>query len=214
MTHLPNFSIKSLTLLALVATLGVTSGCQTMHAKPTSPTTGQALSKPPVSPVTPAKLDSFMINGKIGVTTAATENREAQAGSAFYAWGQQNERFAIELMGALGIGKTNIDYDGQTATLVSEKAGTLTANSPDELLQKATGWQVPISQLPYWISGRSAPSDTGQQLDVDGRLVAAINGNWTGEFSYANGQSLPNKITARHQSGHKVVMTINHQTVQ
>lgn len=44
-----------------------------------------------------------------------------QGGSAFYAWGQQNDRFAIELIGALGIGKTNIEYDGQTATLVSEK---------------------------------------------------------------------------------------------
>lgn len=214
MTLLPKRSLKILTLLTVLTAMGASTGCQTLRAKPTSPVTGSdSISNPQAADnVIPAKLDNFMINGKIGITTPATDTQAAQAGSAFYVWGQQNNRFAIELMGALGIGKTNIEFDGQTATLVSEKAGTLTATSPDELLQKATGWQVPISQLPYWISGRSAPSDSEQQNDGEGRLIAAINGEWTGTFSYANGQSLPNKITARHQRGHKVVMTINHQS--
>ncbi|MDO5770322.1 MAG: lipoprotein insertase outer membrane protein LolB, partial [Psychrobacter sp.] len=93
------------------------------------------------SQLKPVKLDSFMINGKIGITVPATETRAAQGGSAFYAWGQQNDRFAIEIIGALGLGKTNIEFNGSTATLVSEKTGTLSASSPDELLKKATGWQ-------------------------------------------------------------------------
>lgn len=209
----PLSPIKTLAFIALSAALVATTGCQSMRTKstPVQPTVTPTAA---ANVLTPTKLDSFMINGKIGIVTPATERAKAQAGSAFYAWGQQNERFAIELMGALGLGKTNIEYDGQTATLVSEKTGTLTANSPDELLLKATGWQVPISQLPYWISGHPTPTDTGHQIDTSGRLAAAINGDWTANFTYEGAQTLPSKISVRNTQGHKVVMTINHQSSQ
>ena len=81
----------------------------------------------------------------------------------------------------------------------------------ETLLQKATGWQAPISQMPYWISGRSAPSDSAPQLDSQGRLISSINGDWTASFSYKGNDKLPNKISAMQPAGHKVVMTINHQ---
>ena len=190
-------------LLTAAVTL---SGCQSLQ--------GANATNQPV-PITQAqKLDNFNITGKIGVTMPANSaaNTDTQGGSAFYAWGQQNERFAIELIGALGIGKTNIEYNGQTATLVSEKTGTLTADNPETLLQKATGWQAPISQMPYWISGRSAPSDTAPKMDAQGRLISAVNGAWNASFTYKGNDKLPNKISAVQSQGHKVVMTINHQS--
>ncbi len=199
-------SLKTVALATLSAAVLLVSGCQTI-AKNQSATTS-------ATTMPAQKLNNFNINGKIGVTTPAdsTTNTAAQGGSAFYAWGQQNERFAIELIGALGIGKTNIEYNGSTATLVSEKTGTLNADDPETLLQKATGWQAPISQMPYWISGRSAPSDSTPQMDAQGRLVSSVNGNWTANFNYQGNDKLPNKITAMQPAGHKVVMTINHQT--
>ncbi len=199
-------SAKSTTLATLTAALLITSGCQSLQGA--SATTG------PSSMVAVQKLNTFNITGKIGVTTPAngTTSAGAQGGSAFYAWGQQQERFAIELIGALGIGKTNIEYDGQTATLISEKTGILTADNPETLLQKATGWQAPISQMPYWISGRSAPSDSAPKLDAQGRLISSVNGEWTASFTYKGADKLPVKISAVQPAGHKVVMTINHQT--
>lgn len=195
---------KKLAAFSAIATaLLITSGCQSLQ--------GTAASKPTSPTVQAQKLENFNINGKIGVTTPANGTAEAQGGSAFYAWGQQNERFAIELIGALGIGKTNIEYDGKTATLVSEKTGTLTAADPETLLQKATGWQAPISQMPYWISGRSAPSDSAPQLDAQGRLISSVNGQWTASFDYKGNDKLPSKISAIQPQGNKVVMTINHQ---
>lgn len=191
---------------ALTAALLITSGCQSLQ--------GAGATSSPSSMVQAQKLDNFTITGKIGVTTPAVSatNTGAQGGSAFYAWGQQQERFAIELIGALGIGKTNIEYDGQTATLVSEKTGILTADNPETLLQKATGWQAPISQMPYWISGRSAPSDSAPQLDEQGRLISSVNGEWTASFTYKGADKLPVKISAVQPAGHKVIMTINHQS--
>lgn len=160
----------------------------------------------------PNKLDSFRITGKIGVTTPATEYSNAQSGSAFYGWGQDDDRFSIELTGALGIGYTLISYDGHTATLTSEKVGSQTADNPEELLLTATGWQAPISQLAYWISGHPAPSDSEQQLDSQARLATAVNGDWRAEFSYQPNETLPRKIQARTSDGHRVVMTILHQS--
>ncbi len=196
-----NKSTKFAAFAALSTALALTSGCQSLQS-------ANATSNP-TSMIQAQKLDNFNITGKIGVTTPA--NGETQGGSAFYAWGQQNERFAIELIGALGIGKTNISYDGNTATLVSEKTGTLTADNPETLLQKATGWQAPISQMPYWISGRSAPSDSAPQTDEQGRLISSVNGPWTANFTYKGAAKLPSKISALQQQGHKVVMTIDHQ---
>lgn len=193
-------SNKILAIATMGAALLAISGCQSLpkNQAVTTPTT-----------IATEKLSDFNINGKIGVTMPADTG--TQGGSAFYAWGQQNERFAIELIGALGIGKTNIEYDGQTATLVSEKTGTLTADDPETLLQQATGWQAPISQMPYWISGRAAPSDSAPQLDAQNRLISSANGDWSASFNYKGNDKLPNKITAIQPAGHKVVMTINHQ---
>ena len=200
---------NKLALFAAVTTaLVITSGCQslkTANATNQPSTTLQGQNAEP-----PQKLENFNITGKIGVTIPANDTTGTQGGSAFYAWGQQNDRFAIELIGALGIGKTNIEYNGQTATLVSEKTGTLTADDPETLLKKATGWQAPISQMPYWISGRPAPSDSAPQLDDQNRLISSVNGEWTASFTYKGSDKLPNKISAVLPQGNKVVMTINH----
>ena len=200
--------IKLATFAILSAALLTAAGCQSLPKNKVVTT--------PATTIPAPKLNNFNINGKIGVTMPTepangATNTGTQGGSAFYAWGQQEERFAIELIGALGIGKTNIEYDGQTATLVSEKTGALSADDPETLLQQATGWQAPISQMPYWISGRSAPSDSAPQLDAQNRLISSVNGDWSAAFSYKGNDTLPNKITAIQPAGHKVVMTINHQ---
>ena len=200
---------NKLALFAAVTTaLVITSGCQSLKTanatnQPSATLQGQNAEQP-------QKLENFNITGKIGVTMPANDTTGTQGGSAFYAWGQQNDRFAIELIGALGIGKTNIEYNGQTATLVSEKTGTLTADDPETLLKKATGWQAPISQMPYWISGRPAPSDSAPQLDDQNRLISSVNGEWSASFTYKGSDKLPNKISAVLPQGNKVVMTINH----
>ena len=209
-TLLSSYKPNKLALLtAMTAAMAIMSGCQSMKTanatnQPSTIIQGQNTEQP-------KKLENFNITGKIGVTTPASDTTGAQGGSAFYAWGQQNDRFAIELIGALGIGKTNIEYNGQSATLVSEKTGTLTATDPETLLKKATGWQAPISQMPYWISGRSAPSDSAPQLDAQNRLVSSVNGEWQASFSYKSNDKLPNKISAMQSQGNKVVMTIDHQ---
>lgn len=150
---------------------------------------------------------AFAISGKIGMTTI--KDGQTQAGSAFYSWGQQGDRFAIDLTGALGLGATAIRYDGQTASLHSDTTGTITASSPEELLVRATGWQAPISYLPYWIVGKAAPSDSHSQYHAN-RLTSTQQGDWIAYFDYDNSQT-PTRLRIHHADGHRVVMTIVNQ---
>lgn len=162
--------------------------------------------------VTKTNSHHFSITGKIGITTLIDGKKQAY--SAFYAWGQQDDRFAIELVGALGLGATNIWYDGQNATLTNDQTGTLVAANADELLTQATGWHAPISQLPYWILGKSAPSDSDIVLD-NHRLSQATNGDWTANFDYAShppSAHLPRRLIISHKDGHRLMMTITHNS--
>ncbi len=193
----------TLSLMLTGLSTATLSGCQTIKQ---TPNVGAVIQSP-----MPERLQRFNIRGKIGVVTPQLEGSTAQSGSAFYVWAQDGDRFAIDLTGALGIGHTVIEYNGQKATLVSERTGTLTAVNPDDLLLQATGWRAPISQLPYWISGRPAPSDKNNEIDPQGRLQTADNADWMATFSYQNLQEkLPNKIKVIHSQGHKVIMTIDH----
>lgn len=149
----------------------------------------------------------FGITGKIGIISMGAEGK--QAVSAFYAWAQEDDRFSIDLTGALGIGATQIRYDGNHATLSNESTGTLTADSPEMLLYQATGWQAPISKLPYWIVGRVAPADSALAYDSEGRLVAATNDAWQASFEYSK-TTLPTRLRIVHQDGHRITMTIVH----
>ncbi|OOR90860.1 outer membrane lipoprotein LolB [Moraxella caviae] len=174
------------------------AGCQTTQSV-----------KPAVSAAATANAPiAFNITGKIGITSVSEAGK--QAGSAFYAWGQQGERFAIDLTGALGLGATSIRYDGQTAVLSSERTGEISADSPERLLLAATGWQAPISQLPYWVLGRSAPSDDARSTDESARLATAKNGAWTAQFDYRTNETQPYRLRITHDDGSRVVMTINH----
>lgn len=165
----------------------------------------------PLIPITEPFLPSFAITGKIGITTQ--HNGKKQAISAFYAWGQTADRFAIDLTGALGLGATAIRFDGKQATLSNDEFGIVSANSPELLLQKTTGWQAPISHLPYWILGKNAPGDTNSLFDGQ-KLTQTQNNHWTIQLEYNNlpkynNLPTPSRLRLRHHDGHQVVMTIN-----
>lgn len=187
--------MKKIIALSIITLSTLLTACQSLP-KPTIP---------PAPTATSGDKIAFNITGKIGITTQTPDGR--QAGSAFYGWGQDGERFAIDLTGALGMGATSISYDGQHATLTNDK-GQISADTPEELLLKATGWHAPISQLPYWVMGKVATGDSGIFED---RLIQTTHDEWTADFSYAKNNSLPNHLIITHTDGHRVVMTISHQ---
>ncbi|NNP68432.1 lipoprotein insertase outer membrane protein LolB [Acinetobacter sp. Ac_5812] len=132
--------------------------------------------------------NNFSLQGKIGVRTPQ------QSGSAFFTWVQQQDQFDIELTGILGVGKTQIEGKPGEVTLNSAKTGLITAETPEELLEKATGWQAPIMHLAYWVQAKPATQNAQISKDESNRLKQLVEDGWTVDFSYNDAQTLPNKL--------------------
>lgn len=142
------------------------------------------------NPVTqaPEQFNQFNIQGKIGVKTPE------QSGSAFFIWQQQQEQFDIELSGILGIGKTQITGQPGQVVLNSAKTGKIIAATPEELLQRATGWQTPITHLMHWVQAKPATTDAQLQSDEQKRTTQIQEDGWTAHLSYNDAARLPYKL--------------------
>jgi outer membrane lipoprotein LolB len=132
--------------------------------------------------------NQFNLQGKIGVRTPQ------QSGSAFFRWAQDNQDFDIELSGILGVGKTQISGKPGEVTLNSANTGLIRAESPEELLQQATGWNAPITHLVQWVQARPASTDAKITKDDLQRPTQFIEDDWTVDLSYNDQAVLPNKL--------------------
>lgn len=169
------FSKLSLTLM-LTSTL-VLSGCQ-QFTQPQASHVAQ----------TPEAPRQFNLQGKIGVKTPA------QSGSAFFTWAQQQDEFDIELSGILGVGKTQISGRSGDVSLNSAKTGLIQAQTPEELLTRATGWQAPITHLIDWVQAKPATTQAKISKDEQNRPTQFLEDGWTVALSYNDQAQLPNKL--------------------
>lgn len=132
--------------------------------------------------------NQFNLQGKIGVRTPQ------QSGSAFFTWVQEQDEFDIELSGILGVGKTQISGKPGEVSLQSAKTGLITAATPEELLERATGWQAPITHLVKWVQAKPATQNAQLNKDDNGRILQILEDGWTVDLSYDNLAVLPNKL--------------------
>ena len=84
-------------------------------------------------------------------------------------------------------------------TLNSSKTGEITADSPEELLERATGWIAPIRHIVSWVQAR--PATTNAQINKDDfqRINQIQEDDWNVTLSYADQATLPNKLILKQQ---------------
>lgn len=163
-------------LAVLMSSSLLVSGCQSFKPKAiTLPQNSQAQTQ-------------FNLQGKIGIRTPE------QTGSAFFSWAQQDDQFAIELTGILGVGKTIIEGKPGEVMLNSAKTGQIRAATPEELLKQATGWQAPITHLVSWVQARPATPTAQVQHDTAGRNSQIMEDGWQVSLNYEGDAQLPNKL--------------------
>ncbi len=149
--------------------------------------------QPQVSKPSAQGLNQFNLQGKIGVKTPQ------QSGSAFFTWQQNQEQFDIELSGILGVGKTQIKGQPGQVTLNSAKTGLVTAESPEDLLEQATGWRTPITNLVHWVQAKPASLKAELKKDQQQRIEQIVEDGWTVNLSYNQTATLPNKLILQQQ---------------
>lgn len=148
--------------------------------------------KPPVASATQSP-NQFSLQGKIGVKSPQ------QSGSAFFVWEQNEDQFDIELSGILGIGKTQISGQPGQVSLNSAKTGLITAETPEELLERATGWQAPITHLIHWIQAKPATLQAQLEKDQQQRITQINEDSWNIQLSYNDTAQLPNRLILQQQ---------------
>jgi len=117
--------------------------------------------------------DSWELRGRVNV------RYDNESHTPRINWLQQNVEYHIRLWGTFNAGNTLIVGSPDYVTL--ENGGeTRSANSPEELILGQLGYELPVSQLNYWIKGLPAP-DSEFQLSFNelNQLTTIEQADWT-----------------------------------
>ena len=162
-----------------------------------------------LEPTSADTMSHWKLKGKIGIRT------KEDGGSAHLRWIQQGSRYELSLSGPLGQGAASIHGNQSGVTLKSRRTGTLYADTPEQLISKAFGWHVPISNLLYWIKGSPTPdhnlTQTHSRYDEAGRLESFSQHGWTIQYSrfrQVNELFLPHKTVIK-QDDIKVTLIVS-----
>ena len=119
----------------------------------------------------------FRVRGRIGLRGGG------EAFSASFDWRQAGDRFAIEIWGPLGQGRTRLLGDGRTMRVIDARGHVMGDADADALMAQALGWRAPIAVMRHWVRGRVAPDvAVGLERDANGRLTRFQQLGWTVEL--------------------------------
>lgn len=177
--------MKRLCTLALTLLLGA-CGLFPAHEEPAAP-----------MPDNSGALLHWHISGKVGIRLPA------EAHSAYVEWTQHANDFDVLLFGPLGQGKSRLLGKPGAVQLQLANGDTWRDTSPEALLDRLYGWQLPVSRAQYWVKGLAAPKTPAvTQLNADGTLAHLEQDGW--RIDYLNYQQdaapirLPQKLIMQY----------------
>lgn len=113
-------------------------------------------------------------------------------------WHQSHQDYQLLLFGPLGAGGITLKGSPTLVTLQTANGQTFHAASPEILLAQQTNWQLPVSNLFYWVRGLPVPNMPAQkQFDAFHHLTLLQQQGWQIQYlSYIslNRIDVPNKI--------------------
>ncbi|MEM0911005.1 MAG: lipoprotein insertase outer membrane protein LolB [Pseudomonadota bacterium] len=147
----------------------------------------------------------WKIKGRLAIIT--TDERK----SAYLAWQQRDTEFDMVLNTLVGSNIATLKYDGTVATLEVDDE-FYEDTSPELLLLRATGWYIPASLLPIWITGQASADD--KTTYYDNGLLKSLEprcqscSKWRiqyekyGSFDFAGKEAvaLPSRLTLQSES--------------
>lgn len=156
------------------------------------------------------RIPSWQAEGKIALQMG--DDRQ----SAAFDWQQQRANYVIHLYGPFGQGTTWLRRTSKGVSLENAEIGRRHASDAEQLMQDSFGWQVPVSNLQYWIRGLIAPKPPADetvldeiglisQLDQEGWHVTYV------KYGTYNGWQLPTKLTAERESIKVTIVVKNWQ---
>lgn len=144
----------------------------------------------------PEHFTQWQVQGKLGIRLPDN------SGSLYFNWKQEPNSYAIHLSGPLGQGATWIRGNHSGVTIQAGSQPKVFAATPEALLIKTLGWDLPVQELYYWIRGVQSPlSDiTSVQRSDEGRFMSLEQSGWQLQFlryKDFSGRILPKKLIAQ-----------------
>lgn len=144
------------------------------------------------------QFDHWQLSGKLAV------RQPSDSGTAIINhWIQQGEAYDLALSSSfLGMGSTTLKGVPGFIELTLSNGETYRSGDPDSLMKAATGWQLPLQSLTWWIRGLPAPDGDFRLLFNDtGELAMIRQAGW--EIRYdrwhepeVDQPALPARVTA------------------
>lgn len=147
-------------------------------------------------------LSHWQAVGKLGVKVPN------DGGSANLRWQQQTNDYQIDLNGPFGSGKMTIAGSPANVTLTEIGKNPQTAKTAEELIRKNTGWNIPVTQLAFWVRGLPAPNTRIAHFAPNAQgLIGELEqlgwkvtyGDYLSVTNNAETIAMPGRITAEYQ---------------
>ena len=199
---------RTLAALVMLATLGA---CTTIQIDPLPE---GMTDQPPANWTTRAaslgELDHWKLTGKLAV------RQPSDSGTAIINhWVQDGEAYDLALSSSfLGMGSTTLKGVPGFIELTLPNGETYRSGEPETLVEAATGWQLPLENLTWWIRGLPSPaSDYRLLFDDQGTLAIIRQNGWEIRYDrwqtfFSDYPALPARITA-HKDGKRVRVVVS-----
>lgn len=179
--YLKNLDLKNLDLknLAISSVLLLLTACSN---QPSLPIATENLEPN-------AQLWHWQAKGRIAFANATTNH------SANLNWQQNGYAYQLQIFGPLGQGSARLEGEPFKVTLTTSDGQQVQASSPEQLLAEHSAWELPISNLVYWVRGIKAP---GQLVQINSQTL--VQNGWQVEwrrFTQVNDYQLPSLLVAK-----------------
>ena len=202
--------VKKLKALMTITVLITVSACQTVpkRSQPSEPgsiawLTAESFAEKPIREIP----DDWRYSGKMGIKTSDVKE------SANIIWNYSDQNNQVRLFGPLGAGALRLDFDAYGVVLTDNKGIKHFGDNAQVLLEKLTGWPLPVSSLSSWLFAKPDQNSAFEfHLDADGNLLGLRQNGW--EIAYSGYRLfddvwMPRKILAKKSSS-----TGNHRSIK
>lgn len=94
-------------------------------------------------------------------------------------WEQQQERYRINLWGTFNAGATEIIGEPDRVTITRGGEKPVTTRSPERMVYRELGYELPVSHLDYWLKGIPVPDHPAQtQFGENDQLLELRQAGW------------------------------------
>ena len=170
---------RRLVIFALCAVLTALAGCASLRP-------------PQVLPASNASIEAFSLNGRVAV------KMDDRGYTASLRWRHSATQDSIRLLSPVGSVVGQIEADANGATLTTGDRKVFHSKDAQALTREVLGWDLPLSGLRYWVTGRSDPASPvqAQEHDDKQRLKSLTQNDWRITYlDYFGDSALPARLS-------------------